>query len=67
MTAIEVFAGLWDGSQEGWVLLSSGGGLPPLIANPAIRTVLVVEDRTTYEAVVRRMEASGVPVLDDLP
>jgi hypothetical protein len=56
---------LWESGD--WVLVGSGGGLP-VIYHPRDRMVMLIdEDDALAEAVVRRMIAEGVPLVDDFP
>ncbi len=63
--ALAEWSYLWDGSQEGWMLLKNPeGGFS--IYNMAGH-VLLIESNETAKAVCQKLLEKGVPILDDLP
>ena len=61
----ESFGYLWDGTEEGWVLVR-GRGLPTIF-NRVTRMALVVEDDDLWASVVQQMIERGAEVLEELP
>ena len=61
---VEEHRDLWESGE--WVLVRTGGDLPA-IYHPTDRMVMLIdEDDVLAEAVVHRMIAEGVPIVDDL-
>jgi hypothetical protein len=67
VATIAQYAYLWDGSDQGWVLVRSRRSPLPTIFNAVSRTALTIEDDVVCLAVVEQMRRSGVEVLPDLP
>lgn len=67
MEAIERHKYLWDGTEEGWVLIKSRRGRLPTIYNLQTKMALTIDDDRLYQEVVERMRESGTPILDSLP
>ena len=67
MKAIESYSYLWDGADEGWVLVRSRRRPTPTIFNRISRTALTIEDDDLYEKVVAAMIAHGSELLEQLP
>ena len=62
------FEYLWDGTEEGWVLVHVGKGPLPVIFNRVTRMALIIdEDDELYASVVQQMIDHGKEVLKELP
>lgn len=66
MTAEDSFAYLWDGTDEGWVLIRTRQSLPA-IYNAARSRILIIEDDEVYANVVQQMLDHGKEILERLP
>jgi hypothetical protein len=64
---LESFSYLWDGRDEGWILVRLGHSSLPAIYNRVTRTALTIEDDEIYAQVVQNMNEHGVQVFDHLP
>ena len=60
------FRHLWDGTDEGWVLVRSRRSLPA-IYNRVTRTALIIDDDEVYEEVVQEMLDHGIELFERLP
>ncbi|ALC27483.1 hypothetical protein ABE83_10580 [Streptomyces sp. CFMR 7] len=60
------YAFLWDGSEEGWVVIRTKIG-PGAIYNIATHTALVIENDQAAERAIRLMRENGRPLLDSIP
>ncbi|MEV5342874.1 hypothetical protein AB0K93_31030 [Streptomyces sp. NPDC052676] len=57
---------LWDGTEDGWVVITSDLGLGT-IYNTETRMALLLEDETEYEHAIQAMREHGRPFLDSIP
>jgi len=57
---------LWDGSEDGWVVITSGIGLGTIF-NTGTRMALLIEDNALYARVIELMRTHGRPFLDHFP
>ncbi|MFF8671479.1 hypothetical protein [Streptomyces sp. NPDC015242] len=57
---------LWDGSEDGWVVITSDLGLGT-IYNTKTRMALLLEDEGEYEHAIQAMREHGRPFLDSVP
>lgn len=57
---------LWDGSEAGWVVITSDLGLGT-IYNTRTRMALLLEDELEYEHAIQAMRDHGRPFLDSIP
>lgn len=57
---------LWDGTEEGWVVITSDLGLGT-IYNTETHMALILEDEAEYEHAIRTMREFGRPFLDSIP
>ncbi|MDH6604555.1 F0F1-type ATP synthase gamma subunit [Streptomyces sp. SAI-208] len=57
---------LWDGTEEGWVVITSDLGLGT-IYNTKTHMALILEDEAEYEHAIRAMREHGRPFLDSIP
>ncbi|MEU9918916.1 hypothetical protein [Streptomyces sp. NPDC051001] len=57
---------LWDGSEEGWVVLRTKA-LLGTIFNTNTRMALLIEDNAVYVRVIEQMRTHGCPFLDSIP
>jgi hypothetical protein len=72
MDAAEEYRSLWQPGFDGNVLIrlersSESSSEEFVIYDLEERNVLLIEDEGTYQEVVRRMIAAGVPILDTFP
>jgi hypothetical protein len=63
---IESFSYLWDGSDDGWVLVRLSNMPQPAILNLVTGRALIIEDNESYAAVVQRMIDHGTEVIERL-
>jgi hypothetical protein len=57
---------LWDGSEDGWVVITSGLGLGSIF-NTETRMALLIEDNALYARVIELMRRHRCPFLDHFP
>lgn len=57
---------LWDGSEEGWVVLRTKAALGTIF-NTNTRMALLIEDNAVYARVIELMRTHGRPFLDSIP
>ncbi|MFJ9729321.1 hypothetical protein ACIRP3_41930 [Streptomyces sp. NPDC101209] len=57
---------LWDGSEDGWVVIMSDLGLGT-IYNIHTRMALLLEDEVEYEEAIQGMREHGRPFLESIP
>ncbi|MEV7891832.1 hypothetical protein ACWD3I_48310 [Streptomyces sp. NPDC002817] len=57
---------LWDGSEEGWVVLRTKAALGTIF-NINTRMALLIEDNAVYARVIEQMRTHGRPFLDSIP
>ncbi|MFE6555555.1 hypothetical protein ACFVHS_45445 [Streptomyces sp. NPDC057746] len=57
---------LWNGTEDGWVVITSDLGLGT-IYNLHIRMALLLEDEAEYEQAIQAMHEHGRPFLDTIP
>ncbi|MDH6522586.1 F0F1-type ATP synthase gamma subunit [Streptomyces sp. SAI-135] len=57
---------LWDGTEDGWVVITSDLGLGT-IYNTETHMALILEDEAEYEHAIRMMHEHGRPFLDSMP
>lgn len=57
---------VWDGSEEGWVVLRTTVALGTIF-NTDTRLALLIEDNAVYARVIEMMRTHGRPFLDSLP
>jgi len=57
---------LWNGTEDGWVVITSDLGLGT-IYNTGTRMALLLEDETEYEHAIQAMREHGRPFLEAVP
>ncbi|SDB93130.1 hypothetical protein F610DRAFT_00520 [Streptomyces sp. LaPpAH-199] len=57
---------VWDGSEDGWVVLRTTVALGTIF-NTVTGRALLIEDNAVYAQVIQRMQAHGRPFLDSIP
>ncbi|MFD7379996.1 hypothetical protein [Streptomyces mirabilis] len=57
---------LWDGSEEGWVVLRTKAALGTIF-NTNTHMALIIEDNAVYARVIELMRTHGRPFLDSIP
>ena len=57
---------LWDGTDDGWVVITSDFGLGT-IYNTKTHMALLLEDEAEYEYAIKAMREHGRPFLDTMP
>lgn len=67
MTSVEQYSYLWDGTQDGWVLLRS----PDLrsgfcIFNSLKSNLLHIDDEQINDLLCERMKAAGCKIIDSI-
>ncbi|MFF3015438.1 hypothetical protein [Streptomyces sp. NPDC057939] len=65
VTTDETYDYLWDGSEEGWVvILTKSGGT---VYNYQSQMALLIEDEDEYTQVLQQMREHGRPFLNAIP
>lgn len=67
MTSTDDYSYLWDGSEEGWVLISFTESTEPLIYNEMSHEALIIDDSELHREIVSIMVANGKELLSDMP
>jgi hypothetical protein len=68
MSIVERYSYLWDGSQDGWVLLIASDLRSGFcIFNSLTSNLLHIDDEQLNDILCARMKAAGCRIIDSLP